>query len=363
MTNAIYSKDLIGKKQSVTDEILLLNPNQTPMLNLLGFSEPVIGTTHVWYEDEVFAQKSTVTTAATAAATELIVADTEAFRVDSVAQIDEEMLLVAAVDMPGKKLTVVRGYANSTAAAIPKDAEIETLFVKGEEGADARQARYKERQRVENYTQIFNDSIEVTGTAQTVAQYGVSDLYGYEKAKKELEVALQLEKALINGLKYDSGNVRQMKGIRSFIQTNVTQATTAVTANMLNDISQTVYTNGGFANGGQYAFIVPAKQKRAISDLQNDKLRLVQAETSRGQVVDHIVNDFGQFPVIMNDNLKSDELMFIDQNRVAIKPLGDRGFNHTLLGVTGDKQQGMIVGEYTLEFRQEKAHARIKGLK
>ena len=162
---------------------------------------------------------------------------------------------------------------------------------------------------------------------------------------------------------FDNGKVRQMRGIRNFIQTNVTDATKKdITIDMLNDISQGVYSNGGFSSGGQYAFIVPAKQKRKISDLQNDKLRLVRTENTRGQVVDHIQNDFGLFPVVMNDNLKADELLFIDTNRVKIRPLGDRSFHHTLLGVTGDRTQGMLIGEYTLEFRQEKAHARIKNL-
>lgn len=357
-----YNANLIGKKESVTDEILLLNPNQTPMLNLLGFSDPVISTTHVWYEDEVFATKSKVTAAATNSATSLVVESVEAFRDGAVAQIDEEMVLVQSVDSGAKTLTVVRGYAGSTAKAVSSGAEIEVLFVEGIEGNDARSARFKQRQKVENVTQIFDDSVEVSGTAQTVGQYGISDLYNYEKAKKQLELALQLEKAVINGLKYDNGNVRQMRGIRNFIQTNVTNAAGAITIDLLNDISQTVYTNGGFASGGQYAFIVPAKQKRKISDLQNDKLRIVQSENSRGQVVEKIQNDFGMFPVIMNDNLKQDELLFIDTNRVKLRPLGDRGFHHTLLGATGDATRGQVVGEYTLEFRQEKAHARIKGL-
>ncbi|WP_338753419.1 DUF5309 family protein [Bacillus sp. FJAT-52991] len=359
----IYNQDLIGKKQSVVDEILLLNPNQTPMINLLGFSEPVTATTHVWYEDEVFATKSTVTTAAAADVTELVVADVEAFRGDIVVKVDEELMLVQSVDPAAKKITVVRGYSGTTPVAIKANTEIEVLFVRGEEGAEARQARYKQRQRAENYTQIFDESVEVSGTAETVAQYGISNLYEYEKAKKELELALQLEKAVINGIMFDDGKVRQMRGIRNFIQTNVTDAANAdITIQMLNDISQAVYSKGGFASGGQYAFVVPAKQKRKISDLQNDKLRLVQSETARGQVVDYIVNDFGKFQVVMNDNLKSDELLFIDTNRIKIRPLGDRAFHHKLLGVTGDRTQGMLVGEYSLELTQEKAHARIKGL-
>lgn len=358
----IYNQDLVGKKQSVVDEILLLNPEQTPMLNLLGFSDPATATTHVWYEDEMFATKTTVTTVATAAATELIVASTEPFRPEVVAKVGEEVVLITAVDTVDNKLTVTRGYGGSTAAAVVKDAPIEFLYVRGEEGAAAREARHKQRKRVENYTQIFDDSVMVTGTAQTVAQYGISDLYGYEKAKKELELALQLEKAVINGLKFDDGNVRQLRGIRSFIETNVTAANGAITISMLNDISQTVYENGGFAAGGQYSFIVPAKQKRKISELQNDKLRIVQSENSRGQTVDFLVNDFGKFPIVMNNNVQSDELLFVDANRIKLRPLGDRGFHHTLLGVDGDRSRGMLVGEYTLEFQQEKAHARIKGL-
>ena len=358
----IFSSNLIGKKESVTDEILLLNPNQTPMINLLGFSDPVISTNHFWIEDEVFATKSVVTGAVTVSATTIPVQSIEAFRSDVIAQIDEELVYVQSVDTAGKILTVVRGHAGSTPKAITTGAVIEVLFVDSEEGADARTARSKARTKQDNVTQIFDESVEVSGTAQTVGQYGITDLYNYEKAKKQLELALQLEKAVINGLKLDNGNKRYMRGIRSFIQTNVTIASGAVTIDMLNDVSQQVFNNGGLASGGQYAFVVPAKQKRKISELQNDKMRFVRAENTRGQVVDHIQNDFGLFPVVMNDNLKPDEVLFIDTNRVKIRPLGDRGFFHTYLGVKGDYSQGQIVGEYTLEFQQEKAHARIKGL-
>jgi len=78
--------------------------------------------------------------------------------------------------------------------------------------------------------------------------------------------------------------------------------------------------------------------------------------------VDHIVAEFGQFPVIMNDNVKPTELFFIDINRTKIKPLGSRGFHHQDTAITGDNRRGFIVGEYTLEFKQESAHGRIKNL-
>ena len=74
------------------------------------------------------------------------------------------------------------------------------------------------------------------------------------------------------------------------------------------------------------------------------------------------VSDFGQAEIVLNNNLKGDELFIFDANRTKIKPLKDRGFFHEYLGRKGDRFEGQIVGEYTLEFLQEKAHARIKGL-
>lgn len=361
----IYTTDLVGKRESVSDEILLLNPTQTPMLNLLGFSQPVTSITHAWYEDAMFATRTTVTAATAVDATEIKVASTEPFRPRTIAEIGDELVLVQAVDTTANKITVVRGYSGTTAAAITKDSPIESLYGDGLEGADAREARFKERLKVDNVTQIFEDTVSITGSAEAVAQYGIgaSGLYYYEKAKKQLELALQLEKAIIGGRKSDNGNRRTMRGIRSFIETNVTTAGGPVTKKLLDDVVQKVYSAGGFATGSAgYTFVVPAVQKRAISDMAFTQIRLTQAENSRGQKVDHIVNDFGTFQVVLNDNLKPDEILFIDANRIKIRPLGDRSFGHTYLGVKGDYQSGIIVGEYTLEFQQEKAHARIKGL-
>lgn len=357
----IYNAELIGKKQSVVDEILLLNPHQTPLLNLLGFAEAVTQTNHQWYEDEMIADETKVNGAKLVSDTSIVVVDGSIFRVHDVIKIGEELLKITAVST--NTLTVVRGYAGTTAAAIADQAKVEFQFSEGVEGADARAARYKARSPKSNKTQIFDDTIEISGTAQAVTQYGISDLYEYEKQKKQLELALQLEKALINGVAYESGNVRQMAGVRSFVQSNVTDAANAaVSGTLLNDSLQAIYEKGGFASGGNYKILVPAKQKRAISAFDNNKLYITQAENTRGQKVDHFVSDFGQFEIALNNNLEANELMIVDTNRMAIRPLVGREFFHKYMGDKGDYVTGTLVGEYTLEFKQEKAHARIKNL-
>ncbi|QNK54559.1 DUF5309 family protein [Paenibacillus sp. PAMC21692] len=358
----IYDSSLVGKRESVVDEILLLTPMQTPLLNALGFAAPVSQVEHIWYEDETFATESVTTASALIDATAVVVADVEPFRVGSVIKIGEELLYVSGVNAGTKTLTVTRGYASTTAAAIANAAKVEFMFVEGTEGADARAARYKARVRKSNLTQIFDDSIEISGTAQAVTQYGIDDLYEYEKQKKQLELALQLEKALINGVSYESGEVRQMKGIRQWITTNVTNVAGALTLGAINTLAQAVYNAGGFATGGDYKIMVGAKQKIALSGLDANKIVIERAENARGQVVERIVTDFGAFDIVLNQNLAADELILTDANRMTIKPLNTREFGHTYLGVKGDYTTGMLVGEYTLEFRQEKAHGRLKGL-
>jgi len=312
----------------------------------------------------MFADESKVTTPVLAADTELVVADTEPFRANQVVKVGEELILVTGVDVAAKKLAVMRGYAGTTAADIGADAVITVQFVEGAEGADARNSRYKPRVRKSNITQIFDETVEISGTAAAVANYGIDDLYEYEKAKKLLELALQVEKAFIGGIRYENGVVRQMNGIRNMLQTNVTDLKGAdLTMDVINDSLQAIYTKGGFASGGNYEIVVPAKQKRTIGKFSDNLIRIDNRDESRGTVVNRLITDFGEFNVSINDNLNADETLILDKNRISLKPLTGREFGHEYLGKKGDYFQGQIVGEYTLELLQEAAHARIKGAK
>ncbi|GAA0840479.1 hypothetical protein GCM10008915_36060 [Bifidobacterium pullorum subsp. gallinarum] len=360
----ILSGELIGKRESVTDQLMLLNPYQTPLLAMLGFSNPVSQVEHIWFEDSMFADESKVTTAVDADIAELIVADVEPFRANQVVKVGEELILVTGVDAVAKKLAVMRGYAGTTAVAISANADITVQFVEGSEGADARNSRYKPRVRKSNITQIFDETVEISGTAAAVANYGIDDIYEYEKAKKLLELALQTEKAFIGGVRYENGVVRQMNGIRSMLNSNVTNLNgTELTMDVLNDSLQAIYTKGGFASGGNYEIVVPAKQKRVIGKFSDNLVRIPNGDDKRGTVVNRLITDFGEFDVSINDNLNADETLILDKNRIAIKALNGRDFGHEYLGKKGDYYQGQIVGEYTLELHQEAAHARIKGAK
>lgn len=361
---SINSKLIVGKREDVTENTLLLSPQEAPMLDLVGYGEATTQDEIVWYEDETFATKTTAAAEALAGATTLTVAEGSIFETNTVIKAGEELLKVTAVS--GNDLTVERGYAGTTAETIASGDKVEFQFVEGVEGADARKARFKARTRHSNVTQIFDGTITITGTAAAVSQHGIDDLYAYEKAKKEKELALQLEKAVISGVKYTSENglVRQMGGIRQFIKTNVLNGASAeVNTEILNDAFQAIAEATGQNVGAGYKIIVSPKQKRAISRMDANKINLTRQDNGRGQVVDYFVGDFGESEIVVNPNLEADEIFIVDVNRLKIRPLQTRQFSHEYLGKTGDNFTGSIVGEYTLEFHEEKAHARIKNLK
>ncbi|MFB7260538.1 SU10 major capsid protein, partial [Streptomyces nojiriensis] len=297
----IYTVDMIGKKFSIVDELLLLNPHQTPLVSRLGFADAVTNTTHEWFEDEMFSYESTAVGEFAVTDSKIKVADVEPFRPEQVVRNGDELMLVSSVNGATKEITVIRGHASTTAEPITSGSKIEVMFVEGQEGRDARQARYKKRVKKSNLTQIFDDTIEVTGTAQSVTQFGISDIYENEKQKKQVELALQLEKAIINGISYEDGDKRLMRGIRDFITTNVTNADSGeLSIDMINDLAQQQYEKGAFNDGGHFAIQVGAKQKRKLSKLDDNKIIVQRADGTRGSAVDRIVTDFGEFDIVLN---------------------------------------------------------------
>lgn len=361
------SKLIVGKKESVQDDYLLLDPTQVPIINAIGFKEPVGNTTYEWVEDVMFPTKSAVSSNASDSVTSIVVDSVEPFAKDTVVKVGSELLLVTAVNTGTKTLTVERGYNGTTASAITSGQEIESLFVDSIEGQAAREARTKQRIKKANYTQIFTDTIEVSGTTEAIDQYGLVSEYERRRMKVQIEQFLALEKAIVQGVKFESasGEKRFMGGAKQYLVTNVADAAGAeITIEMLKDMTRKVNLAGGFKRGKLgYTFHMHPTMINKISNL-NITSSMVQnrEDTTRGYTVTHIQTDDGIFPVISNNNLGVTEVLFLDHARMTIHPLGNREFSHEYLGKTGDTFKGMVLGEYTFKFEEEKAHAWLKNI-
>ena len=47
---------------------------------------------------------------------------------------------------------------------------------------------------------------------------------------------------------------------------------------------------------------------------------------------------------------------------LEVMPLQGRSFHFKPLAASGDSVRGQVIGEYTLELRNEQAHAKLRGL-
>ena len=365
----ILKNDLVGVKQDISSDFMILNPYDIPLITAIGgiSKQSAENTTHDWYEDVMFPKYGITNNGGPVSSsdTSVVVVDASDFRVGHIIQPagSSELIVVTATNTATNTLTITRAYAGTTAAGWADSAVLNIKFIHGLEGQNARDARFKPQNHLFNYTQIFDSTIEITGTAAAVSLQNVQNVFELQRWKEMKELGWQLENALIDGIRYTDGNTdRKMGGIRQRIVTNITNAATAdVTLDLLNGLAQDVKNNGGL-KGGRYVFMVGDAQKRKIGNLLASDITIPHADTMRGLIVDSIRTDFGTIGVMANDNLNADEIYLIDLQRIRVMPLNTRGWFFKYMGAVGDKTTGMIVGEYTSEFKQEKAHGRLYNL-
>lgn len=209
----------------------------------------------------------------------------------------------------------------------------------------------------ENHTQIFTRDIEVDGSRLPVNQVSVADEMDYQKQEKLREILRDLENCVVNGVKapekMTKGNAvhRSMGGIISTIKTNVFDAAgNELTEELLNDALGSIYVR---QSGNIDTIVVSGMQKRAINDFSNVHVEL-RSTTYEG--------DYGTCRVILSRWIPRDTVLLIDSSRIDVMPLRGRSFHYKPLITRGEKERGQIVGEYTVEVRNETAHGIIRGL-
>ena len=103
-------------------------------------------------------------------------------------------------------------------------------------------------------------------------------------------------------------------------------------------------------------------QKRRINEFVSSTQRFAQNATKFRSMVDVYESDFGVCRVVLSRWVPPDKVLLLDSSRIDVMPLSGRSFSFKPLAATGDSDVGQVIGEYTLEFRNENAHALLKNL-
>ena len=362
--------------EDVSDLIGIISPYETPLLDALG--DPLreaTSTHHEWLEDELLPNKDAIndsTWTDPSSDTDFDVDNGSRFRVGDQIQVEgsEELMLVTAIN--SDTLTVVRGYAGTTSEDLADNQVINILGNAALEGDNKPDVRFTNRVRCGNYTQIFTAAVEVSGTDIAASQLGLADELDFQKQERLRELIRDLENTVINGGQ-PTGNPegsssvrRSMKGIIQHISTNVFHtgdsdfpSGTGLDETKVNYVLRKIWEN---SNGNVDLIVVGGFQKRKINEFCADSRTYAANDTTFTNMVSIYESDFGICRIVTSRWLPQDGVLFLDSSRLSVLPLAGRCFHFKPLASSGDYECGELIGEYTLELKNEMAHGLIRDL-
>ena len=370
--------------EDVSDIIGIVSPHETPLLDHLGDAKrAAMSTLHEWIEDTLLPNQGQINQSSFSpspqTASTITVDDAGVFRVGDLVRPGNsaEVMLIVAVVGGSDQIAVVRGYGATTAATLADDMVLTILGNAALEGDDAPEARFTNRARRSNYTQIFTSSIDVSGSLQASRAYGISDEVDYQKQERMRELLRDLENCVINGVAPSSnpqGSTtvrRSMNGIVRSIASNVfvpgidgipagdgagdDQLNEAVLNAALKQIWES-------SSGGVDTIVVGGSQKRRINSFATGSRAYLPDDQTYSDMISVYESDFGVCRVIMSRWVPTDSVLLLDSSRISVMPMQGRSFHYKPLAATGDSISGQVIGEYTLEFKNENAHGVISGL-
>jgi len=151
-----------------------------------------------------------------------------------------------------------------------------------------------------------------------------------------------------------------MRGLVSFITTNVTSinGTGGFTETALNDTIKTCWDQGA---RDMDLLVADANFKRQIDLLNASRVRVTNDEGTVRNMATTYESAFGTQRVILSPWPTVNTVLILSTARVKVVPLVGRTFSVQPIAPTGDAGKRMIVGEYTLECKNEEGMAQLRG--
>lgn len=270
----------------------------------------------------------------------------------------KEISLIAPMDTPLTTIILGKGF-EATGSKIVTWREKSLSFdadISQVEGSETTVFQASARAEKNNVCEIFKKAVSVSGTASASVVTGVSNLFAEEINDRLIEMKVNIEKALISGVKNDGSLtpfVRHMGGLLSFALPGQSVSNLTVTEAKIKETLKKLW-DAGMASG-QYIGMVNADIKEEIDALYDGKYSYIAQESLFGLIVSSIQTNYGTIKLILNRHMPVDKLAIFDPSYLKMAYL--RAPQFELLAKTGDSASGHIVGEMTLKMLNQKALA------
>ena len=378
---------LYGQKStfSATDSALHINIEDTigkypdwqfPLLKRWSskvFKAEVKSHKYEWTEKQLRAVVAKVASATVASgATSFYVDTAGVFNKDDVLQKpDGEQVIVTAVS--GGTLLTVKALAGTPESMVLGET-VKRIGIASPQGADADTMVIAGTQDLFNYTQIFEDVIQLSGTQRNSMIHGDENSASLiEDKQKELMEVLQ-STLLVGQRTINTEDKRTtMGGLRYFIDIYAPENaidfggatiwnTAAGVKEKLDDAVQAIANN----MGGKPTIVVGFKAMRKLKDLADGTIFSKTSDKSRGTAMpEQYLSQLGALDIVMlreRAGILDDLIFIIDEEQCGFKAMRNRGWFTEELAKTGDSYKWQVLGEYIAKFATPKVQAYIYNL-
>ena len=235
------------------------------------------------------------------------------------------------------------------------------------EGAAATYSDLTQPSRRGNVTAIISQTFRVSGTERAVAVPAMGDPLAYQKGKALKEWKMKSEFQLLRGAvaSGSSGVARQMAGIQNVVTTVVTarNSGTSLSESEFNDMCQESWDEAGVNSFDLVC--TTGGLRRKISSFTAGATKNVDAEDKRlTRPVEVYESDFGIKKILPAhryvDNTAG-TVVLLGLREDTFKVAWLRPVFTEMLAKDGDRENGQVVGEWTLEYRAERASTKRTG--
>jgi len=230
-------------------------------------------------------------------------------------------------------------------------------------------------------------TIQIAGTEETIDKAGRKSEKAYQLAKASSELKRDMEKIMLANQAAtagDSSTARTLGSLQAWLNTNYVGTGTAgslgttarvsgtdgaFTEDMLKSAVKSAFTNGG----NPTVLMVSPTQKQVVSTFAGIAEQRYAAPANKQTTIvgaaDVYLSDFGTLSVVPNRFTTADDeattgegeqAFVLDPEYAATAFL--RPFQTNELAKTGDSEKTQLLVEYTLEVKNEAAHAIVSDL-
>lgn len=197
----------------------------------------------------------------------------------------------------------------------------------------------------QNFTQIFTETVMISGRMDAVGLHAVEREFNYQVIQRLRELMRSLERVVINGGRTEQGGNRNMGGLLNFTEHIADAENAPLTDEILNAAIERATARDYKPN----LIVCNGFQKRKIAGFIQASRRYNPESATLRNVVD--IYDHGDVAarLILSRWVPADKVLLLRADTIQVMPLQGRSFFVKPLAESGDFRKAQIIGEYTLE--------------